>query len=73
MHAYATAYACMRMHTSSPCFSAKSVLRIKTSDVSVTSPLHLPGTLQAPTEVQWTMLEAKDVRNISWGAYNTST
>ena len=59
MYAYAIAYPrmrmhrlCMRMHTSSPCFSAKSVLRIKTSDVSVTSPLQLPGTLAAPTEVQ---------------------
>ena len=49
MHAYATACACMRMHTSSPCFSAKFVLRMKKSDVSVTYPLHLPGTLPAPT------------------------
>ena len=73
MHAYATACACMRMHASSPCFSVKSVLRMKKSDVSVTYPLHLPGTLPARTEVQWTMLEAKYVRNISWGAYNTST
>ena len=32
--------------------AAESVLRMKKSDVSVTYPLHLPGTLPAPTEVQ---------------------